>query len=66
MLRILVGILLALFALVLLQNLATVEFNFLLWSISLPRVVLLLLVFLLGLAVGYGWAKLNTTAAKHH
>ncbi|MCR8922915.1 lipopolysaccharide assembly protein LapA domain-containing protein [Dasania sp. GY-MA-18] len=65
MLRLLLGLLLVLFALLLLQNLAMVELNFLLWSVSLPRVILLLLVFLLGLAVGYGWAKWGRVIKRH-
>ena len=41
------------------QNFALVNVSFLLWEITLPRSFMLLLVFGLGLACGYGLAELR-------
>lgn len=51
--------LLALVAIVALQNLASVEVSFLFWSMRMPRSILVLLVALVGFGAGYGWAELR-------
>ncbi len=45
-------VLLSLFGLFILQNIASVTVNFLLWEIKLPRAILLLMTFFLGLGLG--------------
>jgi uncharacterized integral membrane protein len=40
-----------------LQNASTVEFNFLLWSMSMPRVLLYFLIFVVGCLAGWVWAR---------
>ncbi|WP_019529231.1 lipopolysaccharide assembly protein LapA domain-containing protein [Dasania marina] len=57
--RLLMGFLLVLFMVLLVQNLAAVEVSFLFWSLSLPRVVLLTLIFSMGVLFGYSlhWLK---------
>ncbi|NQV20760.1 MAG: LapA family protein [Rhodospirillales bacterium] len=34
------------------QNIATVEVNFLIWSVALPRAIVLFIVFILGVVTG--------------
>jgi len=57
----LVTILVLLVVLFLLQNLATVEVDFLIWELALPKIVLLSLVFLIGgaagLIIGWRWPR---------
>jgi uncharacterized integral membrane protein len=42
------------------QNLVLVEFNFLVWSLRLPRGLLVLLSLGLGFGLGLGWAQLRS------
>ncbi|HEX9809858.1 MAG TPA: DUF1049 domain-containing protein [Alphaproteobacteria bacterium] len=51
--RILVTVLIGLAGVFIVQNLATMEMRFLLWSVRAPGAVLLLLTFLAGFAAGY-------------
>lgn len=41
-----------------LQNLAAVEVSFLFWSISLPKIVLILMVYVFGMISGWGLVEL--------
>ena len=42
-----------------LQNLVTVEVSFLIWSMRLPRGILVLLCGLVGFGIGVGWSELR-------
>lgn len=52
-------LLLGLVVLVTLQNVETVQVSFLLWSVELPRAVLLVVIFAAGAAVGWLFGRLR-------
>lgn len=51
--NVLVIILLGVLVVFVVQNVATVEVNFLVWNVSLPRAILYLIIFALGAVVGW-------------
>lgn len=46
-------VLISLMSIFAIQNVAVVELQFLIWSIEIPRALLLLLVLLIGITIGY-------------
>ena len=48
-----------------LQNIVTVQVTFLLWTMELPRALLLFIVFSLGMLVGYVVKSTHTNARRH-
>lgn len=48
-----------------LQNIATVEITFLFWTMTLPRVVFLIIVFALGVLLGWVLKSLNRHAHRY-
>jgi uncharacterized integral membrane protein len=57
-------ILLALVFIFVLQNTQVVEFNFLAWTISMSKALLLLVTFVLGIAVGWLARRVRPKAPK--
>ncbi|HMO34888.1 MAG TPA: hypothetical protein PKA06_02495 [Gemmatales bacterium] len=52
------GLLAILVALLCIQNLGPVELTFLVWSMSLPKIVLILLTYLAGMLTGWGLVEI--------
>jgi len=48
------------------QNVATVEVSFLLWTLKMPRAILMFLVFVAGALFGWIFSKLHTPVQKRH